>query len=128
MENRNEGRKGSSLIRAVLLGTGVGMLLLLALTLAAAGLIWSGLIPAKTPSLALSLLAGLCAAAGGRAAVRRWKGGTMIAGGLTGLVLCAILAAVCLGTAGHIAFPGPWFATLALLLGGGCLAGLGRKR
>ena len=114
---------------AVLLGAGVGLVLLFALTLGAAGLILGGVLPPKTPVLALSLLAGLCALTGGRIAVVRSGGGTLIAGGLTGAILCGILAAVCLGTAGAPAFPGPWFATPGAMLAGGCLAGLmGRRK
>lgn len=113
---------------AVLLGAGIALLLLLLLTLATAGLIWGGIIPTKTPSLVLGLLACFCSFLGGRASVRRWKGGTLVAGGLTGLVLCAVLTAACFGTAGGAAFPGPWLLTLALVLAGGCLAGLGRGK
>ena len=116
---------------AVLLGSGVSLVLLLALTLGAAGLILGGVLPPKTPVLALSLLAGLCALSGGRIAVVRSGGGTLIAGGLTGAVLCGILTAVCLGTGGSPAFPGPCFTTLGTMLAGGCLAGLtgrGKKR
>ena len=58
----------------------------------------------------------------------RSGGGTLIAGGLTGAVLCGLLAAVCLGTGGTPAFPGPWFAALTALLAGGCLAGLAGRR
>lgn len=130
MEAKKKPRAGS-LPPAVLLGSVVGLALLLVLTLGAAGLILGGVLPPKTPVLALSLLAGLCALIGGRVAVVRSGGGTLIAGGLTGIVLCGILTAVCLGTRGAPAFPGPWFATLGAMLAGGCLAGLtgrGKKR
>lgn len=116
---------------AVLLGAGASLVLLLVLTLGAAGLILGGVLPPRAPVLVLSLLAGLCALIGGRIAVVRSGGGTLIAGGLTGVILCGILAAVCLGTGGAPAFPGPWFATLGAMLAGSCLAGLmgrGKKR
>lgn len=124
---KTSGRQ-ESLPLALLFGAGAGALLLLLSTLILAGLIWGGLIPAKAPRLVLSLLASLCAFSGGRVAVRRWKGGTLVAGGLTGLILCGLLAFLCLGTAGRPAFPGPWFVALAMVLAGGCLAGLGGRK
>ena len=130
MDRKKKGGPGP-LLPAVLLGAGVSLGLLLVLTLGTAGLIRGGVLPPKTPVLALSLLAGLCALIGGRIAVVRSGGGTLIAGGLTGGILCGILAAVCLGTGGAPAFPGPWFATPGAMLAGGCLAGLmgrGKKR
>ena len=118
-----------SLPPAVLLGAGVSLGLLFVLTLGAAGLILGGVLSPKTPALTLSLLAGLCALIGGRIAVVRSGGGTLIAGGLTGVILCGIPAAVCLGTGATPAFPGPWFATPGAMLAGGCLAGLmGRRK
>lgn len=120
---------GKRLLKGVLLGVGVGLVLLLLMVLVTAGLIWWGVVPAKTPSLLLSGLAFLCALIGGRVAVRKSSGGTLIAGGLTGAVLCGVMAVICLVFAGEIAFPGPWFATLILLVAGGCLSGLpGRKK
>ncbi len=130
MDRKKKGGPGP-LLPAVLLGAGVSLGLLMVLTLGTAGLIRGGVLPPKTPVLALSLLAGLCALIGGRIAVVRSGGGTLIAGGLTGGILCGILAAVCLGTGGAPAFPGPWFATPGAMLAGGCLAGLmgrGKKR
>ena len=130
MDRKKKGGPGP-LLPAVLLGAGVSLGLLLVLTLGTAGLIRGGVLPPKTPVLALSLLAGLCALIGGRIAVVRSGGGTLIAGGLTGGILCGILAALCLGTGGAPAFPGPWFATPGAMLAGSCLAGLmgrGKKR
>ena len=129
MEAKKKPKAPGSLPTAVLLGAGISLILVLALTLAAAGLILGGVLPAKAPALVLSLLAGLCALMGGRTAVRRSGGGTLIAGGLTGAALCGLLTAVCLGTGGAPAFPGPWFNTLGAVLAGGCLAGLmGRRK
>lgn len=125
MEKQKEKKPG--LFLALFWGTGVALLLLLLLTLVIAGLIWGGVVPAKSPSLVLSLCACICAFVGGRVAVKHWKGGTMVAGGLTGAILCGVLTAVCLGTTGTVALPGLLFATLALVLAGGCLAGLGKK-
>lgn len=122
-------RTEKGILPAVLLGAGLGLALLLLLVLVTAGLIWCGVVPAKAPSLLLSLLAFLCAWIGGRIAVGRSAGGSLISGGLTGAVLCGVLVILCLGTAGKAAFPGPWFATLALVLAGGGLAGLmGRRK
>lgn len=124
-------KKGTEkgILPAVLLGAGVGLALLMLLVLAASGLVWCGAVPARTPSLLLSLLAFLCAWIGGRIAVKNSSGGTLVAGGLTGAVLCGVLVILCLGIANDIAFPGPWFTTLVLVLAGGCLSGLmGRKK
>ena len=121
--------RGKGILPAALFGAGIGLVLLLLLVLVTAGMIWCGAVPAKTPSLFLSGLAFLCAWIGGRFAVRKSSGGTLVAGGPTGAVLCGVLLILCLGIAGKTAFPGPWFATLALVLAGGCLAGLmGRKK
>ena len=128
METKKNSGNGTGLPRAVAFGVGVGLLLILILTLVAAGLIWGGVIPPETPAFALSLLAGGCAFVGGRQSVRCSRGGTLIAGGLTGLILGAIMAAVCLGGTGGSAVPGPWLATLAALLAGGCLAGMGGRK
>lgn len=127
MEKKKTAKK--RLLPAVLLGAGVGLALLLLLVLATTILIWCGAVPAKTPSLLLSVLAFLCAWIGGRVAVGKAAGGTLIAGGLTGAALCGILLILCLGIAGEPAFPKPWLATLVLVLAGGCLSGLmGRKK
>jgi len=129
LEKKEKTKTGSGLPGAAAFGASVGLLLLLLLALAAAALIWGGAVPSQTPVFALSLLAGLCAFVGGRVSVGRSRGGALVAGGVTGLVLCGVLAAVCLGTSGGIAFPGSWLTTLAALLSGGCLAGLvGRKK
>lgn len=127
MEKKKTAEK--RLLPAVLLGAGVSLALLFLLVLVTAALIWCGVVPAKTPSLLLSVLAFLCAWVGGRVAIGKSAGGTLIAGGLTGAVLCGVLIILCMGIAGEAAFPGPWFATLALVLTGGCLSGLmGRKK
>ena len=54
MEKQKEKKPG--LFLALFWGTGVALLLLLLLTLVIAGLIWGGVVPAKSPSLVLSLV------------------------------------------------------------------------
>jgi len=114
---------------AVFMGAGTGLLLLFLLTLAIAGLILGGWIPVQTPSSVLSLTACLCAWVGGRVAVNRSRSGTLVAGALTGGMLCVFMAVVCMGMSDAVPVSGPWLTTLVLLLTGGCLAGLmGRRK
>ncbi len=48
--------------------------MLLLLTLLAAGLIWSGVLPVSIAGMSLTIAAGLCALVGGRVAVNRGSG------------------------------------------------------
>lgn len=129
MNKRGEATaRGPSLAGPVLFGAGVGMLLLFLMVLVAAGLIWGGILPGATPSLLLSVCAGVCAFIGGRVAVGRSGRSAMVTAAVTAGILCAIFVAVCLGGTGGIAFPGQWAATVLLLLAGGCLAGMWGKK
>ena len=67
---KKEGKTTGNVL-PVLLGTGTGLVLLLLLTLLAAGLIWSGVLPVSIAGMSLTIAAGLCALVGGRVAVNR---------------------------------------------------------
>ena len=71
---KKEGKTTGNVL-PVLLGTGTGLVLLLLLTLLAAGLIWSGVLPVSIAGMSLTIAAGLCALVGGRVAVNRGSGG-----------------------------------------------------
>ena len=102
---KKEGKTTGNVL-PVLLGTGTGLVLLLLLTLLAAGLIWSG-----------------------RVAVNRGSGGSLPMGSAAGGLLCLILGLVCLGTTGTEGFHGQFVGILLMTLAGGCLAGLmGKKK
>ena len=121
---KKEGKTTGNVL-PVLLGTGTGLVLLLLLTLLAAGLIWSGVLPVSIAGMSLTIAAGLCALVGGRVAVNRGSGGSLPMGSAAGGLLCLILGLVCLGTTGTEGFVGILLMTLA----GGCLAGLmGKKK
>ena len=113
----------------ILLGAAFALGLVLLLVLGAAALIWSGTLPASTPSLALSFCMGLCAFAGGRFAIGKGSGNPIITGIITGGVLTGIIALICLCLSGNIPLHGRFLATILLTLAGGCLSGLfGRKK
>ena len=116
-----EGKRG--FLIPVLLGTGFSLGLLLLLVLAVAGLIWSGTLPASTPSIALGFCMGACAFAGGRFAIGRGSD-PILTGILTGVVLAAVMAIICLVFSGEMAFHGRFLATMLLTLAGGALSGL----
>lgn len=118
---RMEGKRG--FLIPVLLGTGVGLGLLLLLVLAVASLIWSGTLPASTPSIALGFCMGACAFAGGRFAIRKGSD-PILTGILTGAVTAVLIAIVCLVFSGELAFHGRFLATILLTLAGGALSGL----
>ena len=61
---KKEGKTTGNVL-PVLLGTGTGLVLLLLLTLLAAGLIWSGVLPVSIAGMSLTIAAGLCALVGG---------------------------------------------------------------
>lgn len=73
---KKEGKTTGNVL-PVLLGTGTGLVLLLLLTLLAAGLIWSGVLPVSIAGMSLTIAAGLCALVGGRVAVNRGSGGSL---------------------------------------------------
>lgn len=77
---KKEGKTTGNVL-PVLLGTGTGLVLLLLLTLLAAGLIWSGVLPVSIAGMSLTIAAGLCALVGGRVAVNRGSGGSIPAHG-----------------------------------------------
>lgn len=60
---KKEGKTTGNVL-PVLLGTGTGLVLLLLLTLLAAGLIWSGVLPVSIAGMSLTIAAGLCALVG----------------------------------------------------------------
>ena len=97
---KKEGKTTGNVL-PVLLGTGTGLVLLLLLTLLAAGLIWSGVLPVSIAGMSLTIAAGLCALVGGRVAVNRGSGGSLPMGSAAGGLLCLILGLVCLGTTGN---------------------------
>ena len=113
----------------VLLGSGIAMLLLFLLALVMSGLIWSGALPASNPSMFLTICAGVCAFIGGRIAIQKGSGQPILLGVGTGVVLCIILVAICLGNTGKLAFYPQLAGTLLMILAGGAFAGLlGRKK
>ena len=125
---KKEGKTTGNVL-PVLLGTGTGLVLLLLLTLLAAGLIWSGVLPVSIAGMSLTIAAGLCALVGGRVAVNRGSGGSLPMGSAAGGLLCLILGLVCLGTTGTEGFHGQFVGILLMTLAGGCLAGLmGKKK
>ena len=87
---KKEGKTTGNVL-PVLLGTGTGLVLLLLLTLLAAGLIWSGVLPVSIAGMSLTIAAGLCALVGGRVAVNRGSGGSLPMGSAAGGLLCLIL-------------------------------------
>lgn len=113
---------------AVLLGSALALVGLLALLLVVAALLAAEVLPADSPSVLLSACAGLCALLGGRVAVQQGSLPPMVSGGITGLILCLVLLLLRTGVGGAVAFPGPFGGTLLMLLAGGCLAGLLGKR
>lgn len=126
--SRKTSDPGGALL-GILLGTGVGLALLLVLAFGVAALIWSGVLPAEKTGLILSGLAGLCAFIGGRVAVGKGSGGPMPLGAAAGACLCVLMGAICLGTTGSEGLHGRFLGVLLMLLAGGCLAGLlGRKK
>lgn len=118
---RMEGKRG--FLIPVLLGTVFSLGLLLLLVLGIAGLIWSGTLPASTPSIALGFCMGACAFAGGRFAIRKGSD-PILTGILTGGVTAVVIAIVCLVFSGELAFHGRFLATILLTLAGGALSGL----
>ena len=125
---KKEGKTTGNVL-PVLLGTGTGLVLLLLLTLLAAGLIWSGVLPVSIAGMSLTIAAGLCGLVGGRVAVNRGSGGSLPMGSAAGGLLCLILGLVCLGTTGTEGFHGQFVGILLMTLAGGCLAGLmGKKK
>ena len=125
---KKEGKTTGNVL-PVLLGPGTGLVLLLLLTLLAAGLIWSGVLPVSIAGMSLTIAAGLCALVGGRVAVNRGSGGSLPMGSAAGGLLCLILGLVCLGTTGTEVFHGQFVGILLMTLAGGCLAGLmGKKK
>lgn len=134
MEKREEERtqkKGTSSggVLSVLMGTAIGLLLLLLFALLSAALIWGGLVPEEITHLLLTVAAGLCPFVAGRVAIQKGSGGPPMAiGGGIGLLLCGILVPICWGTTGAEGFHGPFVGILLMTMAGGCLAGLlGRK-
>ena len=115
--------EGKGLPLAVLMGTGFSMALLLILVLAVAALVWSGTLPASTPSIALSLCMGLCAFVGGRFAIGKGSA-PMVTGVAVGVVLACLTALICLAGAGRIPVHGAFLMTLLCALAGGSLSGL----
>lgn len=112
-----------------LMGSGVALVLVLILVLGVAALIWSGTIPAATPSIALSFCMGLCAFAGGRFAIGKGSA-PIITGIATGVVLACAMAVISLAASGSIPFHGGFLALILLILAGGGLSGLfgGKKK
>lgn len=113
----------------IFLGLICSLALLALLVLLVAGLILSGVLPAASPGLALSIGAGLCALMGSRLAVAKGSGGSIMTGSLTSGSLCVVMLLVCVLLRGSLAFHGQFIGTLLMILAGGWLAGLfGKKR
>lgn len=128
-ESGKKPEKMGGILLPVLIGSGVSIGLTLLLVLGLAGLIWSGILPATTPSIVLSFCAGLCAFVGGRFAIGKGRE-PMVTGIATGAVLAGVVAMICLSTTGEILFHGQFLATILLILAGGALSGLfgGKKK
>lgn len=124
---RKQEKKGVFL--PALLGGGFALALAMILVLGVAALIWSGTLPAATPSIALSFCMGLCAFAGGRFAIGKGSE-PVITGIAVGAVLACTMAVICLVTSGSIPFHGGFLASVLLTLAGGGLSGLfgGKKK
>lgn len=113
----------------VLFGSGVALVLILLILLLFAGLISGGILPASSPSFLLSACAGLCAFVGARFSIQKGSLSPIIAGAVTGAVLCLVVVIISLGCREEIAFHGQFASTLLMLLAGGCFAGLlGKKK
>lgn len=124
---KKEGKTTGNVL-PVLLGTGTGLVCFLLLTLLAAGLIWSGVLPVSIAGMSLTIARGF--RLGGRPSCgEQGSGGSLPMGSAAGGLLCLILGLVCLGTTGTEGFHGQFVGILLMTLAGGCLAGLmGKKK
>ena len=116
---KKEGKTTGNVL-PVLLGTGTGLVLLLLLTLLAAGLIWSGVLPVSIAGMSLTIAA---ACAWWRPSCGEQGSGVPAHGKRSRRLLCLILGLVCLGTTGTEGFHGQFVGILLMTLAGGCLAG-----
>ncbi|MBR5534068.1 MAG: TIGR04086 family membrane protein [Ruminiclostridium sp.] len=112
----------------VLFGAALALGLSLLLVLGLSALIWSGTLPANTPTLSLTIAMGLCTFIGGRFAIRKGSA-SMVTGFTTGGVLVCVMALICLGVSGSVPFHGRFLATVMMVLAGGAFSGLlGRNK
>lgn len=113
----------------VLIGAGTALGLAFLLVFGVAVLIWSGTLPASTPSMALSICMGVCAFVGGRVAIGKGSA-PMVTGIVTGTVLVCFLMVICLIISSKIPSHGGFLALILLTLAGGAASGLfgGKKK
>lgn len=120
---------GVPFLFAPLLGAGFALILLALLLFLTAALVWYGILPPGIPSLPLELLIFVCAWIGGRIAVQKGRGSSVLCGGLTMAFLCGILFLFSLFSAGNASDPcSQVLMPFLLCLAGGVLAILPGRR
>ena len=113
----------------ILFGGGISLLILMLAALVLAALIWGGVLPEQNTSMILMICAGVCALIGGRFAVQKGRGQSIILGGFTAVFLCLIVLLIGGGMGGNTGMSGKLAGTFLMILAGGGLAGLmGRTR